>query len=288
MYAGLQVKVDMKILKLSFLLGIGIGALGCASSPGSPAGTGLNGNWVLAGALPAARAVPSLNFGLTATLGVSGSEISGVLYGVLDCNNALLEVSDDLAGTIHADGSFTLNATSSGKFITGSVSGHVPSNSSESWSGNYELTVPSGFTCSSPLAGSIAAQSMPLINGAFVGSTADLSRVNGPTVTLTATVQQSGPSAPTQMQGTLTLQGSTCLTSGVSDGSTASGNYVAQGFVDGNSLSQLFRMNDGSVVEMTGIVGAVDSSKLEVSFLTLEPGSCNSGFETRPVALLRQ
>ncbi len=277
---------------VSFACMIGCGAAPVSSSSApvaAPSAAYLSGNWLLAGSLPVFPSTGTTlganpSFGLAATFDVAGNRVTGIVTEQVSCNGfTSVGGVGVVAGTVADDGSFTLttqivNPNSSSVTLTGKA----PTASGGAWTGTYAVTRSSG-TCSGSSSGAIGATSLPPVTGTY-GGTSSFDSVPGASaspVTLKLALQQGGSAtnvlgtslqSNTVLTGAITVQGSSCYTSGVTT------NSPIPGAVEGNSVIGIFSMNDGSILQMLGTTASTDSTKLSVDFLTTTTGTCPAVF----------
>ena len=281
--------------------GCGGGTAPAAAVPATPS-SNLSGNWLLAGSLPVFGPAVGGNagFGLAADFNVIGNQVFGGLTSTGTCpGGALVGSLGFVSGTIAADGSFDLQtpALSSGTPPTTvvTIQGKVPDEAGAGWTGKYTISNPSG-ACPNSLSGAVTATSIPLLSGTFTG-TANL-QVSGPfgsgstptpstPVPVTVTLQQSpgpGPGdtipaeAGTLLTGSIALGGSSCLTSGTTNGAMLPSGTLILSSVNGDSIAAVFAMNDGSTLQMSGSISALDGSSITVQFVSLSNGTCPAQF----------
>jgi hypothetical protein len=212
---------------VSLLAGCGASpaANGSASAPGTP--SNLAGNWWITPTTAGSSPTPSPN-GMALTLTVTGENISGAVSIVENCNNITATYtsyySNLITGTIGPNGSFTLVNSTSGAISAANpviltLQGQTPLTAGGPWTGSYSYT--SENTPCATVSGSstIAASSMPLLNGNFKST--GLLRQGGVVTpaTVTVSLQQGGVVGTTlpyedDVTGTILVQGSSCLTSG--------------------------------------------------------------------------
>jgi len=283
----------------ALVFGAGAGLLaGCGAMPGA-GGSGtkpvvnanLAGNWLLAGTLPIfGPGTQPTTTGMAATIDVSTATATAIVSMQLPCTQGGFSATEGtvVTGTIAADGSFSLVSPTG--FAGGSltVQGNVPSTPGGPWSGSYVATA----TSCGVFSGTIAATTMPLLAGTFAGSASleQTGSFTGTPVTVSANLFQGGYEpgvnssiySNTVLTGTIAIAGSPCLTSGTSMGTST------PSAVEGNTLLASYAMNDGSVLQMIGSITAADTTKLQVEFLSLTTGTCNTKFLPGFTQLVKQ
>jgi hypothetical protein len=281
----------LKRFMLAMSLAAGMSLLaGCGTVAGmngvsASASTNLNGNWLLFGTLPTVGSitVPS-STGMTATFDVIGTNAVATITMAIPCTIGFSTTTQSLvSGAIAVDGSFTLQSPSTTSGNTLAIQGHVPAMVGGAWTGTYTGTLNGCGTFS----GQVAATAIPFVAGTFAGSTT-LSQFLSPPqpITVRANLQQGGYLAGGStfnngvLGGTIAITGSPCLTSGTTTGSPSAG------AVEGNTVLAIFTMNDGSTLEMLGSISSMDSTKLQVSFLTTAAGTCNNALTVSPSTIL--
>jgi hypothetical protein len=161
------------------------------------------------------------------------------------------------------------------------LQGQTPLTAGGPWTGSYSYT--SENTPCATVSGSstIAASSMPLLNGNFKST--GLLRQGGVVTpaTVTVSLQQGGVVGTTlpyedDVTGTILVQGSSCLTSGAIP--SAGG-----GIIEGTDVQLEFVMNDGSILLLAGEINALDSTQFSVFISTTLSGSCGGGISFVPV-----
>lgn len=271
-----------------------------------PTPASLSGNWLLSGQLPIFVSTGSSANGLAATLDVNGSAVSGIVSLEYTCTasgiNGPVTQEAPVTGTVSSGGSFVLQTpTGSGNVpLSVTIEGSIPTRAGASWTGNFIYNASTSICSSGNIgSGNITATAIPLLNGTWSGSVTQL--LNSTALTASVALKQGGSinasgatvTSNLPLSGTLTIRGSSCLTTGTANGISSSltsgfGTTAAAGAVEGNTLIESFTMNDGSVVALEGSIAATDASKLVVAFVTLTPGSCNSNFTTTTATLTKQ
>jgi hypothetical protein len=285
-------------LRLSLMLPCTLLVGGCGStSPKTTtttySATNLQGNWLVAGALPnyADFTQPG---GVAVSINVDGNALTATSSDTVGCAGNGFEApvgnhnNDELKGTLAADGTFTLDA--SGELTptdidTTVIKGSVPTTPGGSWTGTY--TVPAARTCTSqvPLTGAIAATSFSLLSGSFSGTATTIGKYSdgvlvapGTPITMSLTLQQGGTlvgSPPIQtslaLSGSVQVQGFACFSHGSTDADDG-------GEVSGNNPYIGFLMDDGSILSFSGSVVAEDSSKLTFAFIDVTGGNCEGNY----------
>ncbi len=246
--------------------------------------TSLNGNWNIAGNVVSGQ-FPALS----AAIVVTGNEVTASLTDTIQCtpNSGSGGSSTQLTGVIGSDGSFTMTTVppvqgSVAYYTQFTLSGRVPENANDTWSGSYSI-VNNSTGCVVNQTGPFTAVRFAPVTGTYAG-TASSSNL-GSNVTLTAQIKQatsptaaSGPntlvSAFFALSGTLSVSGSSCFTSGTSSGNVS-------GMVVGSDYSQGFLMNDGSRLWISGNVSDTTAAQIvgpfgpEGATFNIYGGSCN-------------
>jgi hypothetical protein len=262
-------------------LGLFIGCGGGSTTPSAVAVTAgtpanLNGNWILTPVSSGTSGTPSIN-GVVMTVTVSGASITGFATLPVVCGSTTSLTTATLAGAFSpSGGTFSL---SGGGMLVLSVQGNTPTVAGGAWTGSYTYVASPG-TCSVSGSSSIGATAMPALSGAYTSS-GDLLQSNVLTpVTMTLTLQQealkssSYPESGQAVSGSITIQGSSCLTSGTIQAASLS--TTPAGSLGGTDLELYFSMNDGSQLLLTGTVSATDASQFVGTMRTYLYGACNS------------
>jgi hypothetical protein len=270
--------------------GCGGGAFVAAGS--SVSNDNLNGNWLLVGTLPFADlsgTVTNPLFGVAGTFSVVGSNVVGALSANVPCGTFVLsEPVAVMTGTIAADGSLSMQSVSSGSSGTASLTGMLPMNSGSAWSGNLALSLPAS-ACAFSKQTNFTAVKIADVTGTYVGS-ATISLFPGSgtqTVSYRFVLQQGGTlgSSTTEfasaLTGTVTVQGSTCFTSGVFAAPQSSSGVL------GSELVANTMMNDGSGMAGVGQIMDTGALQLDMSGLVGSGGSCGL-YSVSPLILTRQ
>ena len=283
------------------LCAVSLALLGCGASPVQSAATQaapvLSGDYLLAGSLPAPPlTVPNVSFGLAATFNTIGSQVAAIYSVSIPCatNSFGFSGGGNLTGLLATDGSFTLQSVSLGgaTAVQLTIKGFAPTATGAGWSGTYTLTT-TNTACPGTLTGIVNATAIAPVSGSYAGtaSVAASGSLTGLPVSVTGALQQGIPitnsygdvlQTNVSLGGTLTVKGSSCLTSGVPLATAG-----VQGGVEGTIIFANFQMNDGSTVEMLGSIASMDASRLSVSFLTTSAGSCGLGFVSGTVSISR-
>ena len=295
---------------------IACGASSSLVTTPTSANTNLSGNWLLDGSLPISNAfglfpifgTNAPTSGLAADVDIIGSNVTANVSVMYTCATSLgvnttITTGGFVTGPIASDGTFVLTAPSNDA-LNLTLHGKVPSSARSSWSGDYSYSIATTYTpCTSVVSrtGTIAAVSMPLINGTYHGSQSTLGG-SPPQISVTTTLKQSGTLATTTgssytsnipLSGSVTITGSSCLTSGTPATTSPSPTFifpsgVYSGTVEGNTVIALYQMNDNSLVALEGSINSTDSTKILARLVTLQPGTCNSSFNSGALTLTRQ
>jgi hypothetical protein len=233
-------------------------------------------------------------FRLAMTFDVTGNNVVAGGFGSNFCDNVEsgfeFGSAVAVAGTVAADGSFTLATPTSFPLETISIKGMVPPASGEPWSGSYAVSLTSAFSpsCDANLAGTFTATYFPLVSGVYTGTASMTRSVNGvpatTTMALQVTLQQGGTSTDargytitsnTVLTGSIKVQGSPCFSSGTTTGARASA-------LLGNEVALTFAMDDGSTLTLTGSLTDAGESRIATNLVLITGGQC--GGSTLPVA----
>jgi hypothetical protein len=270
---------------VSLLLVSGLALLfaGCGSSPAAnssstpfPA-TALDGNWLIGvgTTAPTPLSSPFIN------LSVTGDSVAGFVTVPVTCGNTTYNDLSAISGSVSNSGTLTLQSTTATtNQVTFTLQGATPTTSGAAWTGSYTYNTSQGG-CSGAGTSAISVAAMPLLSGTFTGT--GTLQVVGTTAQPAATIQMAltqgntttlnGTTLPFYEveAGTMTVQGSSCLTTGTMSSSTTNG------FVTGNTVNLYFTMNDGSILFFIGSIINSTSSQLYGTLTTTKTGSCNLG-----------
>src|SRR5580698_5856225 len=223
------------VLGIFFLAGM----LGCGSgTPASPvaaAGSGLNGNWLITGALPF---IDPLNpgshaFGISMTFALTGNQITAGGTENVPCGNFIVGSGAVLAGTLATDGTVSMQSTLGAPVPSLALTGKGPAAGASTWTGTYTYTSAS-VSCPQTLAGAFTATRIADVTGTYapaapvqltpasLGATAQavnlsFSFVQGATVPGTTQFD------PELLSGSVQIQGSSCFKSGATASLLGSG-----------------------------------------------------------------
>jgi hypothetical protein len=255
------------LIMLSLFLCMFIGSCGVNIVPIAP--THLDGNWLLVGNQSLSQ-YPILS----TTLVVTGNAISGTSsIHFLCANQSDLGLEISVIGQVGSDGTFQLQSQDP-SFYQLSISGSVPLNYTSTWTGNYTWDDSSNNDASSCTAkhnGEFTATPIRPLNGTYVGTIAG----QGFTTGTQASVRILQATTPTQnlyaLSGSIEIYGSTCFTSGQTDGS---GSGLA-----GDSYLLIFNMDDGSKLMFSGWIYNPNEATLEARF-SVSGGKCNQAVGT--------
>jgi hypothetical protein len=269
-----------------------VGLAGCGgSSVVTPlAISGLKGNWLITGDMPAF--VPAVkHFSVAATLDVIDDQVYASVTDFYPCTAGGAGGSGNFSpAPIAADGSFTLQTDQiSGvtPTIVITINGSVPKGKNTAWSGTYSATnANAGCT---PIMGSFTAAPILQATGTFTGTgsigpqNTNLSTEQNTSLvtseTIAVTLQQGGPTSldPPQahsqvnsvnaLAGTIGVTGSPCFSSGTSSDDS--------GLVIGDMTVLSFKMDDGSQLFLHGAFKDPAASTMVVSSVLVIGGQCD-------------
>jgi hypothetical protein len=284
----------MRIWALLSFTACGMGLLlsGCGGGSVPPANAkpdanALAGNWLLVGPMPSNQVNPTGGFRLAMTFDVTGNNIVAVGFGNNSCNNVVsgFEFGTVLAGSVAADGSFTLATPANDLFETISIKGMVPQASGGPWPGSYAVSLTSGLSpsCDANLAGTFTATSFPLISGVYVGTGSMQTIAIGPSTTTPVTFQLNlqqggmltnpvnGATSPLTsnavLTGSIRVQGSPCFNSGATATTPASS-------VEGSMVNAVFLMDDGSTLDILGSLTDISEGHIVTGVVLISGGKC--------------
>jgi hypothetical protein len=266
------------------LTGCGTGNFEVPAAP--PLASALNGNWLITGTLPFADTLhPAGNtsFGLAMTFSVVGNQVVASEATNLPCGTSVRGGADGgvVMGTVATDGTFTLasitNLTS--PISTVLVRGTAPRSGGSSWSGTYQYTNTTA-NCAAIYSGPVMATRIGDLSSTYAGATPLMVTPAGSILTsiLPASVSisfQQGQTLPgtTQLDagllaGTIKIQGIPCFVNG-----TASA--TASSVVQGISFSTIFTMDDGTKLNVFGLIEDSASTKLLVASFSGRGVNCS-------------
>jgi len=274
-----------------FLLG-GCGSGGGGMPPVKPAApdTGLlAGNWLLTASMPSYAVIAGqpTDFRLAVTFDVAGNVISATGFGNDMCSNGG-HLSFGLltsAGTVAADGSFTIETPANVPSLRVTIQGSVPHTAGAPWSGTYStaISTPLGQGCQASSSGSFTATYFPLLKGTYSGSVTGAAFVGSPPTpapqSIEVSLQQGGDAASSVtafrmprssiLTGSIRVQGSSCFNSGTTDGTDFSN-------IEGNEIQLTFAMDDGSTLRLVGSLDDVSESRIMTTIATVTGGRCGA------------
>jgi hypothetical protein len=177
---------------------------------------------------------------------------------------------------IAADGTFSLSNTSDPQIpMQFTIQGSVPSVGTSTWQGSYTLfTAPTSLlNCSFNQSGTFTAAPYPAVNGTYAGAINGSGLLAGMSMTLklaqgSPTIAPLGTNFEIPMSGTVTVDGTSCFTTGTisSDGSSS---------IRGDFLTLFVTMNDGSFLSINGWLSDQSETALKpVSLSVLGRGQC--------------
>jgi len=231
---------------------------------------------------------PPSGFRLAMTFDVTGNNVVAGGFGSNFCDNVEsgfeFGSAVAVAGTVAADGSFTLATPTSSPLATISIKGMVPPANGEPWSGSYAVSLGGHApACDANLSGTFTATSFPLVSGVYVGTGSTVAGPNGvpaaAPVTFQATLQQGGTvtnpgngAASTffsnaVLTGSIKVQGSSCFSSGVTGAKPSSG-------VIGNMVDASFLMDDGSTLSLLGSLTDITEGHIATNLVLVAGGNC--------------
>jgi hypothetical protein len=248
----------------------------------------LEGNWLLTGSMPSNAFSVGQNppFRLAVNFGVSGNVISAALSGNDTCTSGTGGIwfgSLILTGDIDSGGSFSVQTPAIlSEKIT--IRGSVPV-AGGAWSGSYSTAINTTGTCVESSSGAFTATPFPLVNGTYAGPMT----VGGPAVpsptSIAITIQQGGvlTNLPniSVLTGSIRVQGSSCFSSGVTDGTTSNN-------IQGNEIQLAFVMDDGSILRLLGSITDATGSQISIGDATVTGGHCGGTFSLMTNVLNRQ
>lgn len=250
---------------------------------------GLAGNWLIVGPMP--EISPSVTDPTATTLHLAltidevGNNLVAGGSGDLICNGSTGAFGLGLSGTVAQDGTVTLHSPGSadGPLVIG---GKASASASTSWSGNYTMS-PATFTnptssCAGTLSNTFTAVPFPLVSGVYAGTATGTTIVNDTptTITLQMTLQQGGRSTDTLtgatetsnivLTGSIKVQGSPCFSSGTTTGLPSS-------TIIGNRMLVTVTMDDGSTLQLVGMLTDVGESRIATDVMSISGGKCGGG-----------
>ena len=286
----------MKVLGLVVFAACGVGSLlcGCGGSASLQStsvlpANGLAGNWLIVGPMPEISPSVTNPTGTTLQLALTVDEVGNNLVaggsGDLICNGSAGAFGLGLSGTVAQDGTVTLHSPGSanGPLVIG---GKASASASTLWSGNYTMS-PAAFTslsssCVGTLSNTFTAVPFPLVSGVYAGTATGTTIINDTptTITLQMTLQQGGTATDTLtgatetsnivLTGSLKVQGSPCFNSGTTTGLPSS-------TIMGNRMLVTFTMDDGSTLQLIGMLTDVGESRIATDLVSLSGGKCGGG-----------
>ena len=264
-----------------------------ASTPAVQTAAALGGNWLLAGSMPA-YFVPSNGSPTNLVLSISATGENLVAGASLQGNCTAgggfgYNLQGILVGTAASNGSFTLGFSNvaSGDSLT--ITGTVPSASGSPWSGSYSYTNNGSSSCASNLSGNFQATPVPAISGTYQGQ-GSLSQFNGslpakPVVGtpygLSATLQQGTGTSALTLSGSIKTTGFPCFSTGQITNAVFSG-----GQLYGDEISAAFVMNDGSQLDIYGVIDNAADTQLSMSFVDVQTGACAGSYIFNPASIM--
>ncbi len=99
--------------------------------------------------------------------------------------------------------------------------------------------------------------------------------------TLVGSGTGTGVSSELALAGVLRVQGTTCFSSGKTS-------VTLPSLVEGSEVLANFDMDDGSVLQMTGVLGDMNGSQISVSFVQMSAGRCGVLSGIPPTVFARQ
>lgn len=280
---------------------------GC-SLPGDTASSAsaapnLGGNWLLAGSMPfgplplSDSQSPSNAFGISATFTVVGATVTGAVALMSTCSNGSFFFSQTsrtvVTGMVGGDGSFVLQQPPSPTGLAPSLSltvrGAAPVTAGGAWNGAYDYAIPANASpCNAAVSGSgnIDATQVPALNATYAGAAA--TSLFQPGYTIATTLKQGATETNSAgvtftdwlpLSGTITFTGQGCLTTGTPGtltGTSPTGLSLPpfSGAVESNQFLAVYKMNDGSIIELLGAIATPDASTLSVILSTVQAGTC--------------
>lgn len=252
----------LALLPITTLTGCGSGA-----SSTSPTTT-LNGNWSLT-ATPTAGNTPSISLGL---IGHDGHYFgtAAVIPGCLSSGSSSTSLPEPIrfsvSGYVDPADSSKMILNSLGTEQTIYLRGSIPSEGNSNWSGTYNYY--DELNCSTAPAerGSFTSQVIPDLKASFSGS---LTGASNSSVTTTLALEQAASttsSAGFPLTATLKVSGNACFSTGTSV--AGMGSVLA-----GNLATVTFTMDDGSTVQISGLVNSSQSAMSNV-MLVVNSGKC--------------
>ncbi len=142
-------------------------------------------------------------------------------------------------------------------------------------------------------AGMFTATSFPLVNGVYSGTGKFQTLTNGVSTVTPVSVQvnlqqgvtvldpATGLSKPNNIAigGSIRVQGSPCFTSGTANTQLRE-NGVPSSSMEGNFVSMNFNMDDGSTLNLTGILTDSREEHISGGFVAVTSGKCGTGIYT--------
>jgi hypothetical protein len=276
--------------------GFGFLLCGCGggSAPVAPTLSPLAGNWLIVGPMPTNDIQfppPPSGFRLAMTFDVISKNVVAGGFGSNFCDNVEsgFEFGSGVAvaGTVAADGSFTLATPTSSPLATISIKGMVPQTSGEPWPGSYAVSLGGHApACDANVSGTFTATSFPLVSGVYVGTGSTVAGLNGSPsatpITFEVTLKQGGmvtnPGngaastffSNTMLTGSIKVQGSPCFSSGVTSASPPSA-------VLGNMVDARFLMDDGSTLNLLGSLTDITEGHIATNPVLVTGGNCGVG-----------
>jgi hypothetical protein len=273
------------LLRLPLLLSC-LGVTSCIQISRQPS-SALNGNWHISGA-PSSRGPLQIPLQqsplLTFAIGVIGETVNASGSVGINCSNSSsLGGGTTLTGRVAADGTFQMsNAAQPVDTIQIAIQGKVPADRETTWTGSYTVTNAVPATgCSFNATGNFVASRYPPLNGTYSGMITGQGLGTGVKVTAqisqgvftSANLPKSGRATYfTPLNSTMEVSGSATLTSGSTESEAASGESSIAG--DGFILN--YKMNDGSMLALSGWFGESSQSTLHVNLFNFN-GIVGSG-----------
>ncbi len=236
----------------------------------------IGGNWLLAGALPQLTAP---GFSYAVTLDIRGDEISPSPSFSFYCDNPNPVNAGSLQpATIGRDGSFVTESPDypgTPPTLGLMLQGTAPTSAQTAWPGSFGFSnIPSG--CDLPAAGNFTATPIAQVTGTYGGTfSVSTGSSDAPLpLTVQADLQQGGTLSgstvysDTVINGTIAVQGSSCVSSGTTSSSST------QGYIGGDVFLLDFVMDDGSTWQMLGFMENTGSTKLLLEGIQISGGSC--------------
>jgi hypothetical protein len=261
---------------------VGVLLSGCGSSMpvvSSSVTSALAGNWNLVGS-GAFVTFPSISLAIF----VNGNQVSATGTELIGCATGGGGGSVSLSGQIAADGTFQLVepstslSTLNGSTVQLAIKGSVPADGSSTWSGTYAFTVTPTAGCIASQSGSFTAAAIPAFTGTYVGTLTQ--GVSGPSIGASLSVTQGSQTASPlaiagvpqyylPLTGTITVTGVSCFTHG-----TMSTNAINE--IEGDRVSMIFTMDDGSQLFVNGSFSGTDDTSVQVTGLESLHSACSS------------